>query len=176
MGKSIWDDQLKQDPINTPIRLSPNDQNLEIEFSSLDFHNLDQIRYAYRMVGIDNDWIYLNDRKNSAFYNRLDKGKYTFQVKATDKNGLWSNEVTEITIHRLPAWYETWWAYLFYTLLVMGIIGYSIYAYLKRMKRKNDEKWADSAELVKMHQYLDTKDSISTSEFADPPLRLILYV
>ena len=167
MGKSIWDDQLKQDPINTPIRLSPNDQNLEIEFSSLDFHNLDQIRYAYRMVGIDNDWIYLNDRKNSAFYNRLDKGKYTFQVKATDKNGLWSNEVTEITIHRLPAWYETWWAYLFYTLLVMGIIGYSIYAYLKRMKRKNDEKWADSAELVKMHQYLDTKDSISTSEFAE---------
>ena len=167
MGKSVWDDQLKQDPINTPIRLSPNDQNLEIEFSSLDFHNLDQIRYAYRMVGIDNDWIYLNDRKNSAFYNRLDKGKYTFQVKATDKNGLWSNEVTEITIHRLPAWYETWWAYLFYTLLVMGIIGYSIYAYLKRMKRKNDEKWADSAELVKMHQYLDTKDSISTSEFAE---------
>ena len=167
MGKSIWDDQLKQDPINTPIRLSPNDQNLEIEFSSLDFHNLDQIRYAYRMVGIDNAWIYLNDRKNSAFYNRLDKGKYTFQVKATDKNGLWSNEVTEITIHRLPAWYETWWAYLFYTLLVMGIIGYSIYAYLKRMKRKNDEKWADSAELVKMHQYLDTKDSISTSEFAE---------
>ncbi|MGG6546163.1 UNVERIFIED_CONTAM: AraC family transcriptional regulator, partial [Prevotella sp. 15_C9] len=70
-------------------------------------------------------------------------------------------------IHRLPAWYETWWAYLFYTLLVMGIIGYSIYAYLKRMKRKNDEKWADSAELVKMHQYLDTKDSISTSEFAE---------
>lgn len=49
----------------------------------------------------------------------------------------------------------------------MGIIGYSIYAYLKRMKRKNDEKWADSAELVKMHQYLDTKDSISTSEFAE---------
>ena len=35
------------------------------------------------------------------------------------------------------------------------------------MKRKNDEKWADSAELVKMHQYLDTKDSISTSEFAE---------
>ena len=167
MGKSIWDDQLKQDPINTPIRLSPNDQNLEIEFSSLDFHNLDQIRYAYRMVGVDNDWVYLDDRKNSAFYNRLDKGKYTFQVKATDKNGLWSNEVTEITIHRLPAWYETWWAYLFYTLLTMAIIGYSIYAYLKRMKRKNDEKWADSAELVKMHQYLDTKDSISTSEFAE---------
>ena len=35
------------------------------------------------------------------------------------------------------------------------------------MKRKNDEKWADSAELVKMHQYLDTKESLSVPEFAE---------
>ena len=167
MGKSIWENKLKQNPITTSVCVSPNDQNLEIEFSSLDFHNLDQIRYAYRMVGVDLDWIYLDDRKNSAFYNRLDKGKYIFQVKATDKNGLWSNEITEVVIHRLPAWYETWWAYLIYVLLCAGFLSYCIYIYLKRMKRKNDEKWADSAELVKMHQYLDTKESLSVPEFAE---------
>lgn len=48
-------------------------------------------------VGICGRW------KNSAFYNHLSKGTYTFQVKATDENGLWSKEVTELTIRRLPA-------------------------------------------------------------------------
>ena len=73
----------------------------------------------------------------------ISSGVNTFQVKATDENGLWSKEVTELTIRRLPAFYETWWAYLFYVLIVMGISGYSLYLYLKRVDRKNNEMWAD---------------------------------
>ena len=68
MGREHWGrPQLKQDHSHkyASIRLSPNDQNLEIEFLSLDFHNLEQIRYAYLMVEdrqrLD---LTLNDRKN----------------------------------------------------------------------------------------------------------------
>ncbi len=167
MGRSIWEDKQDKNPINGILRILPDDQNLEIEFSSLDFHNLDQIRYAYRLKGVDKDWIYLNEGDNSAFYNRLEKGKYIFQVKATDKNGLWSDKVTELTIDRLPAWYETWWAYLIYIVIITGASGYGIQIYLKRMKRRSDEKWLDSAELVKMHQYLDSTEDYSISEFAE---------
>ena len=71
--------------------MNPDDQSLEINFSSLDYHHLQQVRYAYRLGSVDNDWVYLEEGRNSAFYTNLSKGEYVFQVKATDKNGLWSD-------------------------------------------------------------------------------------
>ena len=148
------------------IELQPDDQNLEISFSSLNHRYASKIRYAYRLKGVDKDWVYVEGGKNSAFYNHLGKGTYTFQVKATDENGLWSKEVTELIIRRIPAFYETWWAYLFYILMVMGISGYSLYLYLRRVDRKNNEMWADSKEMMKMRTYLDSEVNLPEPEFA----------
>lgn len=160
----IFGDRKGSNSINR-IELHPDDQNLEISFSSLNHRYASKIRYAYRLIGVDKAWVYVEGGKNSAFYNHLSKGTYTFQVKATDENGLWSKEVTELTIRRLPAFYETWWAYLFYVLIVMGISGYSLYLYLKRIDRKNNEMWADSKEMIKMRTYLDSKVNLPEPEF-----------
>lgn len=160
----IFGDRKRSNSINR-IELHPDDQNLEISFSSLNHRYASKIRYAYRLIGVDKAWVYVEGGKNSAFYNHLSKGTYTFQVKATDENGLWSKEVTELTIRRLPAFYETWWAYLFYVLIVMGVSGYSLYLYLKRVDRKNNEMWADSKEMIKMRIYLDSKVNLPEPEF-----------
>lgn len=161
----IFGDRKSSNSINR-IELHPDDQNLEISFSSLNHRYASKIRYAYRLIGVDKAWVYVEGGKNSAFYNHLSKGTYTFQVKATDENGLWSKEVTELTIRRLPAFYETWWAYLFYVLIVMGVSGYnSLYLYLKRVDRKNNEMWADSKEMIKMRIYLDSKVNLPEPEF-----------
>lgn len=159
----IFGDRKSSNSINR-IELHPDDQNLEISFSSLNHRYASKIRYAYRLIGVDKAWVYVEGGKNSAFYNHLSKGTYTFQVKATDENGLWSKEVTELTIRRLPAFYETWWAYLFYVLIVMGVSGYSLYLYLKRVDRKN-KMWADSKEMIKMRIYLDSKVNLPEPEF-----------
>lgn len=157
----IFGDRKSSNSINR-IELHPDDQNLEISFSSLNHRYASKIRYAYRLIGVDKAWVYVEGGKNSAFYNHLSKGTYTFQVKATDENGLWSKEVTELTIRRLPAFYETWWAYV---LIVMGVSGYSLYLYLKRVDRKNNEMWADSKEMIKMRIYLDSKVNLPEPEF-----------
>lgn len=147
------------------IELQPDDQNLEISFSSLNHRYASKIRYAYQLKGVDKDWVYVEGGESSAFYNHLHKGTYTFQVKATDENGLWSKEVTELTVHRLPAFYETWWAYLLYALATLGAAGYALFLYLKRMERKNNEMWADSKEMMKMRTYLDSEINLPEPEF-----------
>lgn len=147
------------------VELQPDDQNLEISFSSLNHRYASKIRYAYRLGGVDKDWVYVDGGRNSAFYNHLGKGHYTFQVKATDENGLWSKRVTEVSIHRLPAFYETWWAYLLYVGSVLGLLGYGLYMYLKRVERKNNEMWSDSKEMMKMRNYLDGKVNLPEPEF-----------
>lgn len=162
MGKSIYEDIPATDPLKGTLRISPGDQNLEIEFSSFDFHNLDRIRYAYRMKEVDNDWVYLDEKRNSAFYNRLDKGKYIFQVKATDENGLWSDNVTELHLHRLPAWYETWWAYALYFIMAAGILWAIIYLYLQRIKQDNDKKYTEKLTQTKLRYFTNISHELLT--------------
>ena len=155
-GKSIR----KEISPGNSIRLSPDSQDLEISFSTLSYCGLEQIRYTYRLVGVDKDWIYLNPGENKAFYNKLSKGTYTFQVKATDKNGLWSNQITELEIYRLPAFYETWWAYLIYICISLGLIALFFYLYIRQMKRENNKKLVDEMTQLKLRYFTNVSHEL----------------
>lgn len=162
MGDSNRKERLVEDMRHHSIQIPPDGQNLEIEFSSLDYHNLDQVRYAYRMIGIDKDWVYLDAGKNVAFYNKLNKGNYTFQVKATDKNGLWSDRITEMTVRRLPAPYETWWAYSLYILTVAAVLGVILFLYLQKQKEENDKKILEKVTQMKLRYFTNISHELLT--------------
>lgn len=138
LGKSIWFDPQRKKTANS-IDIEPDEQNLVIEFSSLDFRNHERICYAYRLKGVDKDWVYLPVGKNKAIYNKVAKGDYIFEVKATDENGLWSKEITRFEIHRLPAWWESWWAYTVYILLFLAALAQMIRRYKQRVEEHNDQ-------------------------------------
>ena len=124
MGTSLFFNSDRKGESLQKVTIRPDEQNLEIHFSSLNYENTSQIRYAYRLSGVDQDWVYLPAGVNTAFYNKLEKGTYRFEVKTTDENGLWSDQVATLTIRRQPAPYETWWAYTLYLLLLLGAAYY----------------------------------------------------
>ena len=105
------------------LKLHAEDQNIEIDFSSLNYSFPTKIQYAYKMEGVDKDWVYIKDGRQFAYYNRLPKGKHTFCVKATDINGLWSSLVTKVQVDKEPAFYETWWAYVIYVMLILLVLS-----------------------------------------------------
>lgn len=144
-------------PLPSPdcVILRPDDRDLEIFFSSLDPYDAGRVRYAYRMRGMDKDWKYTVVGENSAFYNQLSKGHYVFEVKATDSNGLWSDHVAVLHIERLPAFYETSWAYACYALLILAALILLILSVQRRDKRKNEEMWSDSKEMLRIRNYLE---------------------
>ena len=114
------------------ISLNAGDKNIEIDFSSLNYAFPDKIKYAYKMDGVDNDWVYVRGDRQFAFYNQLPKGKRTFYLKTTDVNGLWSNYIAEVQVFKQPAFYETLWAYLFYIVFTL----LCLYLFYHRMKRR----------------------------------------
>lgn len=138
MGNSLFFNNERNLKSLNHVDICPDEQNLEIRFSSLDYRHTSQIRYAYRLSGIDKDWVYLPAGKNTAFYNKLSKSTYLFEVKATDKNGLWCNHITSLTIHRLPAFYETWWAYTIYFVLLIAVAYYIYRVARNRMRLRNE--------------------------------------
>lgn len=128
------------------VILQPNEINVELFFSTLDHLNADKIRFAFRYKNKNEKWEYLAEGHNNVFLTGLSKGLHTLEIKATDANGLWANKVTEITINRLPAWYETIWAIIVYIIITILVILISIHYYLKWNERKLiDEQIRNSA-------------------------------
>ena len=52
------------------ISLEAGDKNIEIDFSSLNYAFPDKIKYAYKMDGVDDDWVYVRGDRQFAFYRR----------------------------------------------------------------------------------------------------------
>ena len=169
-GKSIWLDPERRNAANS-IDIRPDETDISIQFSTFDYVNRKQISYAYRLSGIDKDWIYLTEEHNAANYNKLPKGKYTLEVKATDENGLWSETVTRFTIHRLPAWYETWYAYTLYIIVIASLVAIFARIYLNWHKEKQEREMIENLLKAKQMQIeterremLDESNAITATE------------
>ncbi|MBK5722061.1 response regulator [Dysgonomonas sp. Marseille-P4677] len=130
------------DIISQTLIFEPDDKNIEIDFSSLDYTFPSKIQYAYKMEGIDDDWIYTENDRQFAIYNQLSKGSHTFYIKATDENRLWSSEITQLKIYKRPAFYETWWAYTIYLILLLGITYWAYRIIKNRINLRNELKIA----------------------------------
>jgi signal transduction histidine kinase/ligand-binding sensor domain-containing protein/DNA-binding response OmpR family regulator len=126
---------------NGKIVLQNTDKNLIIDFSSLNYIDASKIQYACRLTGVDKDWVYVGNRC-FVTYNNLKKGEYVFAVRATSPNGVWSNEITSLTIIKKPAFYDSWQAYLLYALLLAGIGFYSLVKIKNKIRLQNELKIA----------------------------------
>jgi len=94
------------------------DQNfLNFIYTGINLSAPEKIKYSYRLSGIDQNWV--ETKNNIAPYTNLDDGEYTFEVKAQNEWGYWS-ESKQLSFVINPAWWETWW---FYSLTAISIIG-----------------------------------------------------
>ncbi len=109
---------------------------LTLEFSSLDLTASAQNKYRYQLVGVDKDWVESGTRR-TATYLHLPAGKYVFKVQGSNSQGIWSDKIAELQIAVLPPWWRSWWAYLFYILLLaLGIRAYFTFS-VNRAKLKS---------------------------------------
>jgi len=123
------------------LELSHDQNVISIEYAALDFTIPKKINYAYMIEGIDDDWIYVgNERK--ADYTNLDPGEYTFRVKACNNDGVWNEAGTSIQVLINPPFWATWWAYMIYAFLLLGLL-YAIREFEIR-RQKNIAKLKES--------------------------------
>jgi ligand-binding sensor domain-containing protein len=95
-----------------------------IEFTAMEFMAPNKIQYAYKLDGFDKEWVEIGNR-NFASYTNLNPGKYSFQVKATNRDGFWGNQIASITIVINPPFWQTWWFSTLILLLIGGLIYFA---------------------------------------------------
>jgi signal transduction histidine kinase/ligand-binding sensor domain-containing protein/AraC-like DNA-binding protein len=170
------DSPLKGSIIETKLIELPYDGNiLSFEFAALDFTNPSKNQYAYKMTGVDDEWVYTDATRRYANYTNLDPGEYIFTVKASNSDGIWNEKGTSIRIIINPPWWKTWWAYSFYVLFFLGLI-YSLRRYeMNRVRLRNQVK-IEEAKRKEREQVDQMKSTFFTNishEFRTP-LTLIL--
>lgn len=155
-------DSCRQGSTVNQCTFQPEDENIEIFFSSLRYSGTKKIKYAYQLKGVDKDWVYIDGGKRSAFYNKLGKGSYTFLVKSTDEKGVWNEESTSLHLVKLPAYYETWYAYLLYVLAGVGVLYLLLRSYMNRMKLKNSLKLNEELAQTKLRYFTSISHELLT--------------
>ncbi len=111
----------------TDIRLSYQDTVVSFEFAALDYTAPEENRYAYKLEGVDKDWVEAGQRR-FATYTHLDGGEYTLRLKGSNNDGLWNEEGVAIKLTVTPPPWQTWWAYVLYALAAGAVVaGYARY-------------------------------------------------
>ena len=106
--------------IGDEIKLSYRHNQLEFKFFMPDYRETNKVKYAYRLLGLNEEWT-IGEYKNSIKYSNLLPGEYEFQVAARNSSGNWS-DYTKIKIKiDNPPW-KTPFAYFCYGALIIIII------------------------------------------------------
>lgn len=127
------------------LRLAPSQRNVTIKFSAIDYSADGDIRYATRLIDQDGnddetEWTFATHSREMPFFN-LAPGTYRFQVRSTNAEGMWTDNVRTLTLIVEPRFVETMAARILFFILLIAIIAGITYTfiYIKNINRQRRE-------------------------------------
>lgn len=148
------------------IELTPEQRDISLSFTALDYVAPMSVKYAYRLKGLEERWNE-TDHNRQARYINLSPGTYEFQVKATNSDGRWAEHPASVTIHVLPTFWETRWAILLYGVLFLLIVAAVLYIFMVIWRLRHRVDMEQQLANIKLRFFTDISHELRT------PLTLI---
>lgn len=107
-------------PYSDEMTLSYEERSPKINFSTLDYSDVNNVKYTYWLEGYDSSWR-VPSPTPWVNYQNLPFGSYRLHVKASYSDGIWGKEsVLDISVE--PPFYLSVWAWVFYALFLTVVI------------------------------------------------------
>tara|TARA_B100000795_G_scaffold259169_1_gene233879 strand:- start:1422 stop:3800 length:2379 start_codon:yes stop_codon:yes gene_type:complete len=103
---------------------------LTIRYLALNYKSKGAIAYRYKIEGIHKDWIVTQDLKVQFTFLPIG-GEYLFEIMAQNEDGLWGPSST-LEFQFLSPFYKTWWFYMLFSLMFIGVSWKTIIYFYKR--------------------------------------------
>ena len=136
--------------IQEEIVFSYLDYSFSFSFAALSFSSPDEIQYAYKLDGFEEEWNYVDSKRRFASYTNIKAGTYTLMINASNADGIWNTNPKTIKIVITPPFWKTTWFRIVTILLiafcVIIIIQYRTYKLEKErqlLQRKVKERTKD---------------------------------
>lgn len=111
-------------PLDSDIEIGSNNHNISFDFIGISFSAPQQVLYKYRLKNSGEDWQQTTQR--SVRYSTLIPGNYTFEVKARNNDGRWSQDAATLSFTVLGPFWMRWW---FIGLVLVVLIAIILFAY-----------------------------------------------
>lgn len=132
-----------------------HDQNYFLfNFTGLWYTNPEQVRYRYRLVGSDPDWIV--SKEHFASYPNLPPGQYVFRLQASEHGEFEGTPEATYTFRIRPPFWTRWW----FVVLCMAAAGAVLYAYIYAREQRFHREAALRRESV-VSQFAALKSQIN---------------
>lgn len=115
------------------IRLSHRQNDFEIGFCSDSYLQAERNGFAYRMSGVSSEWTVLPQGQRYVRFTNLAPGRYVFEVKASNNDGLWGDKVSRLSFRISPAPLFSGYAIALYAILLILMIFW-LWSYATRRK------------------------------------------
>ena len=122
------------------ISLSHDENAVTFSFSALSYVSPEKNLYSYKLDGFDDEWTTTHEPR--AAYTNLPAGSYTFRVKATNNDGVWSEDEATLQIVVHPPF---WWS-LPAKLIYLLLIGLLVWYQWKKLKLRHQQELDSLAE------------------------------
>ena len=114
-----------------------NKRNFTLDFAAFSYAAPLRNRFAYKLEGFDDNWLYTTRGVHSAFYANLKPGEYVFLLRGGDFDGPWSEPPVRLEIRIAPPFWMSGWAYMIYFLVAGGLLGGLWHYYRRRVEMRN---------------------------------------
>jgi signal transduction histidine kinase/DNA-binding response OmpR family regulator/ligand-binding sensor domain-containing protein len=165
------------------IKLRHNQNNIKIDFASMNLLYPENNRFRYFMSDVDEDTVQLNNY-HTVEYNNLNPGRYKFWFTGSNNDGIWNTDGKTLDIHIKPPLIRSVYAFILYGFLFLVLLADFMRRHFHRLnaekKRLEDEVHARTLELEKKNQQIEQLDRMKTRFFTEishelrTPLSLIM--
>jgi two-component sensor histidine kinase len=143
--KLVNEDTLLDDQTELPS----NYNTLAFYYRGVCLTNPDKVLYEKKLEGLEKNWSPPSNEDYSKYAN-LAPGKYTFRVKSSNNEGLWSNNEASFSFRIKPPFYLTWWFLLLTAFLVFALFYGIFMARIFNIKRQQKAELDRKVEMSKV--------------------------
>ncbi|MDZ7291383.1 MAG: histidine kinase [candidate division KSB1 bacterium] len=114
-------------PLRNGMDLPASQRSVSFEYVGISFKDETQVRYQYRLQGFDQNWSEVTDRRY-VNYTNLSPGRYTFEVRARNGDGVWSVRPATFSFSIATPIWRRWW-FIGLMIVVIGVIVGGVHRY-----------------------------------------------
>lgn len=121
-------------PRAAEIRVAAGATQWELQYTALSLIAPDRVSFKYRLEGYDSAWIDAGSRR-TAYYTGLPPGQYTFQVKASNNDGVWNEQGATLRFTLQPHFYQTAWFWFLCAAVTVALAVILYRLHIARLRR-----------------------------------------
>ncbi|WP_212748504.1 hybrid sensor histidine kinase/response regulator transcription factor [Pseudoalteromonas rubra] len=151
---------------STVPAIDPQHASLRLRLANGDLINNIKQKFRYQLSGVADTWVELGN-EHTLMIPRLPWGDYTLRLKATDNQGNWSEQISELNFTVHTPWYASALAKTSYallaTLLIYGAYRIRISALKRRQQQLQDTIRAHTQTMQMQNSQLEAAQAQRTA-------------